>query len=374
MKICIARSEKGRYSETFIQNQIDYLPEYADIYPVYDGRLPQRSEDGAFLAPAIIRAGNLLVRAITGRRNNFFGNYGLTHFLKRNQIDAVLANYGMAGVHILPICNQLQIPLVVHFHGFDATQEKVLEKYGSRYRQMFEQAAAIIAVSNEMKNKLVSLGAVEKKITLIPYGIDLEKFQPSSSSRKKNTFLAVGRFIGKKSPMSTIKAFAKVKAAVPDANLIMIGKKDNLFAQCESLSRELNIEDAIQFPGIKTPAEIARYMQEATVFVQHSVTAANGDKEGTPNTILEAAASELPIVSTYHAGIPEAVVNGKTGWLVKEHDVDGMAGYMLQLLRDPQQAQDMGRAGRQHIEQQYNLKTQIKKLFEVLKDSAAHLH
>ncbi len=374
MKICIARSEKGRYSETFIKNQIDYLSTYAEVFPVYDGRLPQRSEDGSFLAPLPIRVGNLIVRAITGKRNNYFGNYGLKHFLKTNKIDVVLAEYGMAGVHILPVCRSLDIPMVVHFHGFDATQKKVLDQYGERYKVMFQQAAGIIAVSIEMKNKLISLEAPEEKISLIPYGIDLSKFCADSSRKKANIFLAVGRFIGKKSPMSTIRAFAEVKKKATDAKLIMIGKKDNLFQECEALAKELQLENDIIFPGIKAPAEIVAYMQEATVFVQHSVTAANGDKEGTPNTVLEAAACELPVVSTYHAGIPEAVINGRTGWLVKESDVQGMADYMLQLIQQPGKAIEMGREGRKHIEAHYDLKEQIKKLFEVLRKSVENVH
>lgn len=374
MKICIARSEKGRYSETFIQNQIDYLSHHAEIFPVYDGRLPQRAEDGSFLAPGYIRMANFFIRAITGKRNNYFGNYGLKRFLRVNKIDVVLAEYGMAGVHILPVCQSVNIPMVVHFHGFDATQKKVLGQYGERYKGMFEQAAGVIAVSKEMKNQLISLGAPEEQISLVSYGIDLSKFQADLSKKKKNIFLAVGRFTGKKSPMSTIRAFAKVKQQEKDIKLIMIGKKDNLFQECEVLAKKLNLENDIIFPGIKAPAEIVQYMQEATVFVQHSVTASSGDKEGTPNTVLEAAACELPVVSTFHAGIPEAVVNGQTGYLVKEQDVEGMADRMLQLIQHPEQAMKMGKAGRVHIEENYDLKEQIRKLFEVLRKSAEHLH
>lgn len=369
MKICIARSEKGRYSETFIRNQIEYLAKFAEVFPVYDGRLPQRAEDGTLLAPGYIWMANNVVRAVSGRRNNYFGNYGMKSFLEKEKIDVVLANYGMAGVHLLPVCDALNIPLIVHFHGFDATQQKVLDQYGESYKRMFEKAAGLIAVSKVMQEKLISLGASPQKISLIPYGIDLSKFQAKPSQRKQHMFLAVGRFIGKKSPTTTIRAFAKVKEQVADASLVMIGKKDNLFHECEALARQLNLEHDILFPGIKSPAEIVEYMRQASVFVQHSVTAPNGDKEGTPNTVLEAAACELPIVSTVHAGIPEAVLNGKSGWLVPEHDVEGMAQHMLQLIKNPDEAIQMGKAGRKHMEENYNLEVQIRKLFEVLKKS-----
>lgn len=369
MKICIARSEKGRYSETFIQNQIDQLAKMAEVFPVYDGRLPQRMENGMLLAPSYIWMANNVVRAVSGRRNNFFGNFGMKKFLKKEGIDVVLANYGMAGVHLMPICNALNIPLVVHFHGFDATQKKVLDVYGGRYREMFAKAAAFIAVSKEMKRKLIDLGVREEKLLLIPYGIDLSKFQADPSKKEKHIFLAVGRFIAKKSPMATIRAFAKVRAHHKEAQLIMIGKKDGLYQECEALVKELDIASAVNFTGIKSPAEIARYMQQATVFVQHSVTAPNGDKEGTPNTVLEAAACELPVVSTRHAGIPEAVLDGQTGWLVEEHDVDAMAQHMLRLIQNTDEAMRMGMAGRKHIEEHYNLTIQVKKLYDVLEKS-----
>lgn len=367
MKICIARREKGRYSETFIRNQIEQLSQLAEVYPVYDGRLPQRAENGSLLAPTFIWLANNIVRAVTGKRNHYFGNYGLKQYLRTNKIDVVVAHYGMAGVHILPVCRSLGIPLVVHFHGFDATQKKVLDQYGSRYKRMFDQISAINAVSGEMRDKLISLGAREEIISVIPYGVNVNKFHSDISKKKMNTFLAVGRFTEKKSPMSTIRAFAKVKVQIPDVQLIMIGKKDLLYRECEALTKELGLEKDIEFTGIKTPDEIIQYMQEANVFVQHSVTAPNGDKEGTPNTVMEAAACQLPVVSTFHAGIPEAVIHDETGWLVKEHDVDEMARYMILLINDSQQALKMGEAGRRHIEQHYNLQIQIKKLFEVLK-------
>lgn len=367
MKICIARSEKGRYSETFIQNQIAHLSKIAEVFPVYDGRLPQRAEDGRLLAPAYIWMANNVVRAISGRRNQFFGNYGMKRFLKNEKMDVVLANYGMAGVHLLPVCTALHIPLVVHFHGFDATQKKVLDQYGEAYKKMFEKAAGLVTVSKVMSDQLVSLGAPREKISLIPCGIDLAKFQPRNIQRDACSFLSVGRFIGKKSPMTTIRAFAKVREQVTEASLIMIGAKENLYHECVSLVKELNLENAVTFTGIKTPAEIVEYMQQAAVFVQHSVTAPNGDKEGTPNTVLEAAACGMPVVSTLHAGIPEAVIHGKNGWLVEEHDMEGMANRMLQLIQHPEEAARMGADGRAHIAQHYNLDLQIKKLFDVLK-------
>ena len=345
MRICITQTEKGRYSETFIQNQIDRLPQWAEVFSVHAGRLPQRGNDDKLLSPYFFWIMHNIVKTISGKRNNYFGNYGLKQFLKEKKVDVVLANYGIAGVHVLPVCKSLNIPLVVHFHGFDATQKKVLDNYGDAYKRLFRDAAGIIAVSTDMKNKLVSLGAPEEKIALIPYGIDLKKFNPSYQKNQRAFFLAVGRFIAKKSPQSTIQAFAKAMKSEKEAKLVMIGQKSGLYEDCVNLVQGLHMENDVLFTGVKMPGEIVQYMQDANVFVQHSVTAANGDMEGTPNTVLEAAACGLPVVSTKHGGIKEAVIDGTTGFLVDEHDTETMAKYMRQLVEQPILAIEMAGRG-----------------------------
>jgi glycosyltransferase involved in cell wall biosynthesis len=102
------------------------------------------------------------------------------------------------------------------------------------------------------------------------------------------------------------------------------------------------------------------------MFVQHSVTPSYGDAEGTPVTILEAQAAGLPVVSTKHAGIPQAVVHGKTGYLVDERDVEGMAGYMSALLADRSACVAMGSQARQHIKQNYSMTRHISILQELI--------
>src|SRR5690606_38663847 len=101
-------------------------------------------------------------------------------------------------------------------------------------------------------------------------------------------------------------------------------------------------------------------------FVQHSMTAPDGDIEGMPVAILEAASSGLPVVSTYHAGIPEAVLHGQTGFLVEEVDVDGMAAYMVKLATDPLLARNLGLAARKHMEQDYTQQVQMNRICELI--------
>lgn len=364
MRICITRSSRNAYSETFIRDQIAGFKNWADVYTIHSGRLPEKKEDGTLLTSKFLWAMHKVVKVFLGR-NNFFGNYAVKKYLKDNKIEVVLANYGMPGAHMTPVCKALNIPLVVIFHGHDATDKKLLKEYKTKYKEMFEYATFTIAVSEVMKNKLIAVGAIPEKLKLIPYGVDVSKFKPIAENNNTNTFLAVGRFTEKKGPLFTIRAFNKALQQFPEAKLVMVGGKTGLYEECQKLVDELNISNSVHFTGVLNSDEIANLMGNSLAFVQHSITASNGDMEGTPLGILEASASALPVVSTLHGGIKEAVIHGKTGFLVEEKDENAMADFMIQLLENPAKAKEMGQAGREHIVENHFQEKQIKKIYEL---------
>src|SRR5690606_24279507 len=119
---------------------------------------------------------------------------------------------------------------------------------------------------------------------------------------------------------------AQIAKNHPDASLIMAGD-GVLLNMCQNLARHLEIEKQVLFPGVITPETYRELLSESLAFVQHSITAANGDMEGTPLAVLEAGAAGLPVISTKHAGIPDVIVDGKTGLLCVEHDVATMANH-----------------------------------------------
>lgn len=367
MKLCITRSQRFVYSETFIRNQISGLQQRTPVWTLHTGRLPEKEEDGRWLSPLPVRLAGKLIRVLTGRRNNYFTEKGLLQFWDRYHIDIILANYGLSAAHLVQAAQKRGIPVVPHFHGYDATMRKVIKEYGPAYGRLFEKAPAIVAVSTVMKQKLVALGAPEEKVKVIPYGIDIDQFSPQPALRSPDLiFLSVGRFTAKKGPQVTIRAFARVLTDFPQATLVMAGSHDGLYEECRKIAEELGVSPAIRFVGVQDSSQIATGMQQATVFVQHSVTPASGDMEGTPLSILEAAASGLPVVSTRHGGILEAVVEGETGFLVDEYDEEGMARQMKVLAADRALAARMGEAGRHHIAAHYNRGFQLDKLFQLL--------
>lgn len=364
MRICITRSIKNPYSETFIRDQIKWLKEWADVYTIHSGRLPERKEDGSLIGSKLLWVLHKGVKLVVGR-NNFFSNYALKKYLIENKIEVVLTNYGMPGAHMAPICKSLGIPLISIFHGHDATDQKLLKSYRKKYQELFAYANFTIAVSEVMKTKLLELGAHPDKLKLIPYGVDVSKFKSLEEKPESKTFLAVGRFTEKKGPSFTIRAFYKTVKKYPEAKLVLVGGKTGLYKECEKLVTSLGISDAVNFVGIKTTEEITQLMASSFAFIQHSITASNGDMEGTPLAILEAGASAMPIVSTRHGGIIEAVIHGETGYLVNEKDENSMADYMIELLGDPEKAQKMGQLGRKHITENYLQQKQVRKIYEL---------
>ena len=289
--------------------------------------------------------------------------------LRKNRVNVVLAEFGTTGVACMKVCRYLDIPLVTHFHGYDCSAYEVLEKYSQKYKEMFEYASSIIAVSHVMERKLVTIGADPSKLLYNPYGPN-ELFYQVRNSTRKIQFFSVGRFVDKKAPYYTIAAFIQVLAKYPNAKLLM-GGEGPLYPTCVNLVRMYGLQDHIHFLGVLTPEEVKKNFDESVAFVQHSITAMNGDMEGTPVGILEASASGLPVISTIHAGIPDVIINNVTGLLVEEHDVDGMAKNMIWVLDNPEKAHEMGERGQKHIKEHFSLDKHLQILTKAVTDAAA---
>jgi glycosyltransferase involved in cell wall biosynthesis len=291
----------------------------------------------------------------------------LRKFFETNEIDVVLAEYGLTGIRALRLCKELKMPLVVHFHGYDAYSSEVIDRYKETYRKMFVYSRALISVSRHMTEQLIRLGAPSEKVFYNPYGVDITRFNQAAPLTSPPQVLAVGRFIEKKAPYLTILAFKKVLRRLPTARLIMVGD-GALLDVCRKMINSLHMEYAVDLKGVVNHGEVATLMRQSRLFVQHSVMASSGDSEGTPNTILEASASALPVVSTRHAGIADVVIDGKTGFLVDEGDVDGMSEYMCQLLSNAELAAEMGKNGSEYVSKNFNIEASIKNLRHIIEE------
>jgi glycosyltransferase involved in cell wall biosynthesis len=167
-------------------------------------------------------------------------------------------------------------------------------------------------------------------------------------------------------------AFKVVVSKHPEAKLLLAGD-GFLLNMCQNLVKHYRLENQVQFLGVIKPELYRELLSESLAFVQHSIAAANGDMEGTPLAILEASVAGLPVIATKHAGIPDVIVDGVTGLLCDEHDVNQMAAYMLQMLDNADYAQQLGAAGKVHVLERYSMKRHIQVLQDILEEADRNL-
>jgi glycosyltransferase involved in cell wall biosynthesis len=364
--ICMVQPSRCSVCETYIQALSHRLPAQVRVI----AGIPDL--DGRPLMPTGVlgRAWCKFLRTIQGRTWHADLTRAYVKVFRRYRPSAVLAHYGPTGVIVMDACHQAGLPLIVHFHGYDASETRVLEEEKEGYARLFQQASAIIAVSKAMRRKLIELGAPPGKVHWNPVGIDCTTFDGAKPEEVPPSFVAVGKFSAKKAPHLTIGAFAEVHRQCPDARLRMIGLGP-LKESSVHLVEKLGIASAVTIMGPCPPDVIADELRTARCFVQHSVIAPNGDSEGTPATIVEAGASGLPVVSTRHAGIPDVVIEGETGFLVEEGDVEGMAERMLRFAFDPALAGEMGRNARRWVEAEFSITKRIGNLWDIIQSCVA---
>ncbi len=359
--VCILQGSDDFWSSSFVRAHIEFLKGQK---VVLNGYYPVLQESGRFIRyfysqrPLLKKLGKLLPqwlyhRHVTLWEESFDGRHdAIAGFMRQHKVDVILAEFGIHGCTMTPHAKKLGIPLVVHFHGHDAHRDPLLVEFLDRYRDMFDYASSIISVSHFMTEKLVRMGADPKKIVFNPYGPRNSFFENQSSY--DDVLLAIGRFTDIKAPHLTVLAFQKVLSQCPNATLVM-GGHGELLEACQTLVLALGMDKNVQFLGALRHEQLVPLFERACCFVQHSVQPTYGDAEGTPVAILEAGAAGLPVVSTRHAGIQDAVVDGKTGFLVEERDIDGMADAMIRLLKDKELCRAMGEKAREHIRTNYNI-------------------
>lgn len=368
MRVAIIHQSPNVVSETFIRAHTERLPGVVAVFHLQHD-LPAIDGHRAVAQGWRERARRHVARRLLRRDWAWEVRREWEQAIRQSGAAVVLAEYGTVGARAVDTCDRLGIPLVVHFHGYDATRRDFLDRYAVQYHRMFERAAGVVAVSRAMELQLLSLGCPREKLIYSPYGVDCDRFEAADPVAAGGRFVAVGRMVEKKGPHLTIAAFARVVAEHPDARLRVIGGGE-LLGVCRDLAAGLGIRHAVEFLDAQPHERVAEEMRRARAFVQHSITASNGDAEGTPVAILEAAATGLPVISTRHAGIPDVVVEGRTGLLGDERDVSAMARHMLTLLRDPMLAAQLGRNAAARMREYYTIEQSIDRLARVLAAAA----
>lgn len=271
----------------------------------------------------------------------------------------VHAHFGPGALQALPLAKELGVPMLASFHGYDASRSLESEAYRRALQPLFDYAQITVA-SERMGEALIGVGADPEQIHVSYYGIPLEQFRllerPPPRERRAGglCFLQVAGFAEKKGHRYTLEAFARLLEDAPDSRLTFVGGGGGERA-LRKLAERLGIAHATTFVGWVDAQEVQHHLAEADVFVHHSVTARDGDQEGIPNALIEAMATGLPVISTFHAGIPELVEDGVSGRLVEERDVPAYAACMREAL---EWDESLGRAARKRIEERFDIRLQ----------------
>ena len=365
MNIAIFTPGQNPYSETFIQAHKRYLKDQVFYY--YGGKGHIRLEGSNSLVSKAKQWQYRINRKLHRYPYSYINEQAVLASLKSHAIDIILVEYGTHAYHLQNLLRKSGLPVVVHFHGYDASVTETIKKCNA-YKAVFGLASRVVAVSQMMEQMLLNLGCPREKLIYNVYGPQPE-FETVNPRFVNKQFIGIGRFTDKKAPYYTIMAFNKVASQHPDAKLLLAGD-GVLLNVCQNLVKQYGLETQVQFLGVITPEVYRDLLSESLAFVQHSITATNGDMEGTPLAVLEASVAGLPVISTYHAGIPDVIIHGKTGLLCEEHDVGTMSENMLKLLDDIDFAKQLGLAGKAHIKSHYTMERHIRVLQEVLEQAS----
>ncbi len=290
------------------------------------------------------------------------------HLLKKNNARLIHAHFGPNGWSLLSTKRRLKVPLITTFYGWDMSVFPRQEIWQVRYRELFNQGDLFLVEGGNMKNKLMELGCPPEKIRIQRIAIDVGQFKPREKrdkQRKKMKILFCGRFVEKKGLIYALKALKSLINKIPDVEFVVVGDGD-LRPEIEKFISENSMEKYITLMGNLPLSSLADHMRDADIMLQPSVTAENGDSEGgAPTVLLEAQATGLPVVSTFHADIPEVVLDGRSGFLCPERDPMALTEKIIYLIEHPEVREAMGKEGRRHVEANYNIYVEVNKLEQV---------
>lgn len=295
--------------------------------------------------------------------------YSLIPFLDKN-FDIIHCHFGPNGI-IVVYFKEIGIPgkYVTSFHGYDVNSYPKIAGEDV-YNNLFKNGDLFTANTNFTKQQILKLGCQGGKIIILPVGLRIERFKFSTRkvhSRETLKILTVGRLVEVKGHKYAIQAVAKVVKKHKNTEYLIAGDGP-LKKELESLVLKLGIKKYVRFLGAVNQDEVIELYRLAQIFVLPSVTASDGAREGQGLVFQEAQASGLPVVSTLCGGIPEGVIDGKSGFLVPEKDVDALAEKLEYLIEHTEVWPEMGRYGCKFVEGKYDIKKLNQQLVKIYKD------
>jgi colanic acid/amylovoran biosynthesis glycosyltransferase len=284
-------------------------------------------------------------------------------------IDILHCHFGPAGV-LAAMLKQMGLTdakIITTFLGHDLSW--ILDHRGpSYYRALFDQGDLFLPISDCFAQRLTGAGCRPERIAVHHVGTDCSQIgfaarQPQDGQPIR--LISVGRMVEKKGHEFSLRALGDLRRRRPDIAVTFdIVGGGPLEAELKGLATDQGITDIVRFHGGLPHGQTLALMEQAHVFLLPSVTASDGDMEGIPVGLMEAMAKGLPVISTRHSGIPELVQHERSGLLVAERDATGLSQALEQMLTTPARWPEMGRAGRDWVEAEFDMNRLVLRLHE----------
>ena len=254
-------------------------------------------------------------------------------------------------------------PLVVSLHGSDVFVAERHGAVGVAARYAFKRAAWVTACSQDLRDRAVRLGADPNRMTVIPYGVDSERFRPDADARRavrarlglgdgELVVLAYGRLVKKKGFEHLIDAAGMLTREHRSVRVVIAGEGD-LASDLRDRARAAGVGDRVLFPGVVPQQEMSGWLAAADIAVVPSVHDEAGNVDGLPNTVMEIMASGTPLVATDVGGIASVAADGETARLVVERDPGALAAAITGLLDRPDLRLAIGQRARALVSREY---------------------
>ena len=350
--VAIFRLDLFKNSETFIAAQAARLTRYR---PVFVGR----NQSGN--APVDAEVASLGGGLRTTVEAMLMANPAPFIRVLNGRLPRIIhAHFAVDAAFALPLAHRLGVPLVTTLHGFDVTTRDTgfliaakptpivaLARRGSLQRK----GDLFVCVSDFIRRAALDKGFPEKRTIVAPLGIDVKRYSPVGDVTP-GLVVHIGRLVEKKGTVYLIRAVSRI----PNARLVVVGDGP-LRERLEAEVNALGINNRVFFTGAVDHQTALDWIRKAAVVAVPSVTALNGDSEGLPTVIFEAGSLGRAVVASDTSGIPEAVENKRTGFLVPERDVPGLVEMLSRLLNNLDLARQFGASARLRMVEKYDAST-----------------
>jgi glycosyltransferase involved in cell wall biosynthesis len=254
----------------------------------------------------------------------------------------------------------LGIPFSFTAHAYDIWRERLL------LPEKLHAADRVVTCTGYNRTHLVgTYGVPADRVRVVYHGLDVDAFRRERRARRaRPLILSVGRLVEQKGYEDLLRACAVLVQRGVSFECEILGDGP-LRADLEEMTRRLGLGGVVRLPGRIVGERLRQHYDDADVFALLCVEASDGDRDGIPNTIVEAMAMELPVVSTRYSGVPELVDEGTSGLLAEPRDAVAAADALERLLADPGLRAAMGQAGRRRVLDRFTLRASVRELERV---------